>query len=225
VNTQEAAIGQAASIPNQRVIEIKPIVCDCVGASHEKVTLRGNFQISFTAGEFLGVRGIVPVLPVKLSNGFKGACPSTEECLVGIGTKTGRHYMAKKRLALLISSSQDQNKPKLESGNGMGTGRFLFGVVITAHPNPPPNAEANGRVVKWTLIYKIDYEWDPDKKLKSFKVTSWDVRASITNRELRWLPIYSGFVPRRRTVSGRNQNAVVISKPTINAAIVFTRGI
>jgi len=84
--------------------------------------------------------------------------------------------MAKQRLAFLVSSNQDENKPKLEtSGNGTGKGRFLFGVVVTARPNPSPNGEAKGRAVKWTIIYKIRYEWGPDKNVKSFTVESWDV--------------------------------------------------
>ena len=174
-DAEEAATGQAANNPNQRVIHIQPTFCQCVGTSGgEKVNLKGEFQISFAVGDFQGLRGVIPVLPVNLSKGFNGTC-STEECLVGIGPKTGRRYIAKKRLAFLVSSNQEENKPKLESGNGKGKGRFLFGVVVTARPNPPPNGEANGRVVKWTIIYKIHYEWGPDKNVKSFRVESWDV--------------------------------------------------
>lgn len=63
--------GRQLTTPNERVIQLKPLVCVCPGASHEKVTLRGEFQISFIVGEFLGLRGVVrPVLPVKLSKGF-----------------------------------------------------------------------------------------------------------------------------------------------------------
>ena len=168
--------GEAANNPNQRVIHLQPTFCQCVGTNGgEKVNLKGEFQISFAVGEFQGLRGVIPVLPVKLSKAFNGAC-STEECLVGTGPKTGRQYMAKQRLAFLVSSNQDENKPKLEtSGNGTGKGRFLFGVVVTARPNPPPNGEASGRAVKWTIIYKIRYEWGPDKNVKSFTVESWDV--------------------------------------------------
>jgi hypothetical protein len=180
-DTIEAATGQAANNPNLRVIQIKPTKCQCIGSSNEKVNLRGEFQISFKPGEFpnLGMRGVLPVLPVKLSKGFKGTCPGTDECLVGIGTKTGRQYLAKKKLAFIISSNQDENKPKLENfGNGAGKGRFLFGVVITAKPNAVNTAQGDaspGRAVKWTLIYKIHYEWGSDKKLKSFKVEPRDV--------------------------------------------------
>ena len=181
-DTEEAAVGQAANNPNQRVIQIKPTFCQCLGTSGgEKVNLRGEFQISFKPGEYpnLGMRGVLPVLPIKLSKGFKGTCPNTEDCLVGIGAKTGRQYLAKKKLAFILSSNQEENKPKLETfGNGAGKGRFLFGVVITAKPNAVNTAQGDatpGRTVKWTLIYKIHYEWGSDKKLKSFKVELRDV--------------------------------------------------
>jgi hypothetical protein len=183
-DTAEAAVGQAANNPNQQVIQIKPTFCQCVGTSGgERVNLRGEFQISFKPGEFpnLKMRGVLPVLPVKLSKGFKGTCPNTEECLVGTGAKTGRQYMAKKGLKFLIISDQDENKPKLENfANGGGKGRFLFGVVITARPNAVNTAQGDanpGRAVKWTLIYKIRYEWGSDKKVKpsSFKVEPRDV--------------------------------------------------
>ena len=181
VTGEEAAVGQAANDPNQQVIEIKPTFCQCIGTSGgERVNLRGEFQISLQPGEFAGLRGVVAVLPVKLSKGFNGVCPGTEECLVGIGAKTGRQYMAKKALKFLISSDQDENKPKLETfANGGGKGRFFFGVVITARPNGVNTArgEPNGRAVKWTLIYKIHYEWNSDKKVKpaSVKVELRDV--------------------------------------------------
>jgi hypothetical protein len=182
IEEEEAAVGQAADDPNQQVIQIKPTFCQCVGTSGgERVNLRGEFQISLKLGEFAGLRGVVPVLPVKLSKGFNGVCPGTEECLVGTGAKTGRQYMAKKGLKFLISSNQEENKPKLETfANGGGKGRFLFGVVITAKPNGVNTAlgDANpGRAVKWTLIYKILYEWGPGKKVKpsSFKVELRDV--------------------------------------------------
>jgi hypothetical protein len=174
--TQEAATGQAANNPNQRVIKIDPRGCQCVGSSGERVNLRGEFQISFKVGEFQGVRGVVPDLPIKLLKGFKGDCPNTEKCLVGIGTKTGREYVADKRLKPLLGASKDEDKWTLHSMNGMGDGQFLVGVLIYGHPNPPPNAEANpGRVVKWTLIYKIQYKWDRDKKVTNFKVILRDV--------------------------------------------------
>ena len=72
-----------------------------------------------------------------------------------------------------MSSSKEQNKWMLHSLNGTGEGRFLVGVLVTGHANPPPKAEANpGRVVRWMLINKIEYEWGPDKNVKSFKVIS-----------------------------------------------------
>jgi hypothetical protein len=175
----EAAVGQAGNNPNQLVIKIKPTKCQCIGSSNEKVNLSGEFQISFKVGEFGDLRGVVvPVLPVKLSKGFKGTCP-TEECLVGTGTKTHRQYVAKKRLAPLVSSNKDENKWSVKKfSNGKGEGRFLLGVVITAEPNAVNTAhgDANpGKAVKWTLIYRIEYEWNADKKARNFKVTSWDV--------------------------------------------------
>ena len=180
--TEEAAVGQAANGPNEQVIQINPTFCQCVGTSGgERVNLSGEFQISLKPGKFLGQHGVVPVLPVKLSKGFNGVCPGTEECLVGIGTKTRRQYMAKKELRFLLSSNQEENKPKLENfSNGGGKGRFLFGVVITARPNAVNSAQGDatpGRAVKWTLIYKIHYEWNADKKVKpsSFKVEFRDV--------------------------------------------------
>jgi len=91
------------------------------------------------------------------------------------GHTDSRDYVAKTRLADIMSSdpTRDKNKWKVETLNGIGKGRFMVGVVITGHPNPPPSAEANpGRAVKWTLIYKIEYEWGPDKKVTSFKVIS-----------------------------------------------------
>lgn len=180
--TEEAAVGQATNGPNEQVIQINPTFCQCVGTSGgERVNLRGEFQISLKPGEFLGRRGVVPVLPVKLSKGFDGVCSGAEECLVGIGAKTRRQYMAKKALKFLLSSNQEQDKPKLETfANGGGKGRFLFGVVITARPNAVNGAQGDatpGRAVKWTLIYKIHYEWNADKKVKpsSFKVELRDV--------------------------------------------------
>ena len=81
--TEEAAVGQATNGPNEQVIQINPTFCQCVGTSGgERVNLRGEFQISLKPGEFLGRRGVVPVLPVKLSKGFDGVCSGAEECLV-----------------------------------------------------------------------------------------------------------------------------------------------
>jgi hypothetical protein len=155
-------MGERDKTPNHKEIIINSI--QHVLCAGEEVDLRGQLKLAFGVREFGGVRDVGPV-DIKLQKGFSGTCPSTEQtCLVGIGKKTRRRYVASKRLEI-------PGGVETHELNGLGVGTFKLRFLITGNPNPPPQGDPNpGNEVRFKLLYTVSYRFS-NNKVTFFKAT------------------------------------------------------